>query len=165
MMASSVSGGHELKESCPHMAVAMALNATRNVKDERIATSIVSRVIRQYNAVKKPPAPESVQLLSRFAHSGVPSHLSYKKFKKAFDIGQAAENISARAASDASRDSEMPSGFGKIPKVTTPKKLPRKQRPVIEPEQTSSKKKGRFVTRDEQGNRVRRDTDEPMDDQ
>lgn len=105
MMASSVSGGHELRQSCPHMAVAMALNATRNVKDEKIATSIVSRVIRQYNSAGKPPSPEYVQLLSRFAHSGVPSHLTYEKFKKAFDIGQNTENISARAASDASRDS------------------------------------------------------------
>lgn len=88
MMASSISGGHELNESCPHMAVAMAMNATRNVKDEKIATSIVSRIIRQYNAVKKPPSPEAVQLLSRYAHSGVPSHLSYEKFKKAFEYGQ-----------------------------------------------------------------------------
>lgn len=169
MMASSISGGHELKESCPHMAVAMAMNATRNVKDEKIGMSIVSRIIRQYNAVKKPPNPEFVQILSRYAHGGVPSHLSYDRFKKAFEFGQAQgpENISARAAADAAKDSEMQSGFGSIPKPTTPLKSSRK--PDFSGRSEASPKKLKAVpetgTSGSQGERVRRDTDEPMDDE
>lgn len=49
MMASSVNEGQELEESEPSLAVAMALNAVKNLRDDRIARSIVSRIIRQYH--------------------------------------------------------------------------------------------------------------------
>lgn len=59
----------------------------------------------------------------------------------------------------------MKSGFGKIPKVATPKKSPRKSKVQDDPAPSSSGKKSKYSTRDAQGNRVPfvQEPDEVMD--
>lgn len=88
--SSCQSGGQHLPWSRMHCAAVAAINATRNMTDRKLRDSIISKVIKQYIAAKKQWEDNKYEYYSKFAHGGIPSHLSPTILIDAFEASQKA---------------------------------------------------------------------------
>lgn len=68
--SSAQRGGHALPATTVHSAAVCTIVATRGLKDEKVKISIVSKVIKQYNAKSKAFSDEKFRVYSELTHGG-----------------------------------------------------------------------------------------------
>lgn len=94
-------GGHYLPNSRAHVAACVAIVATRNVKEDKIREGIIGKTLKQYLNVKKQFDENKFNMYARYAHGGVPSHLSPDKLIRLFDDIQKVSPLTASLVTNA----------------------------------------------------------------
>lgn len=85
---STQTGGQLLKYGDVDFAICATISATRNLKDDGIKKSIVTKTIRQYMACKKVPNKQRISVIARYATGGIPSEFGYDELLKLYDQAQ-----------------------------------------------------------------------------
>lgn len=86
---STQSGGQLLPHGDVNFAICAAISATRNLKDENLKKSIVTKTVKQYIAAKKMPDKEVISIVAKYATGGVPAEFSYDELLRVYDQAQA----------------------------------------------------------------------------
>ena len=67
------------------MAIVAAFAATRNLKDQNLRKSIITKITKQYLKAQKSIDKNTIFLLAYYATGGIPSDLSYEELKSVVD--------------------------------------------------------------------------------
>lgn len=98
---STQSGGHYLDRSDGNMAVCAAIAATRNLKEETVRRSIVTKTTKQYIAKGKNLDKVKLAIVAKYATGGVPAEFSYENLIELFKSVQGTvSKLKAVKASD-----------------------------------------------------------------
>ena len=79
------SGGQYLPHSDGSVAIVAAFAATRNLKDENLRRSLVTKSTKQYLKAQKSIDKAKIFQIAYYATGGVPSELSYDELKTLVD--------------------------------------------------------------------------------
>lgn len=85
---STQSGGQLLKYGDVDFAICASISATRNLKDESVKKSIVTKTIKQYIACKKMPNKQRISIIAKYATGGIPAEYAYDEILKLYDQSQ-----------------------------------------------------------------------------
>lgn len=85
---STQSGGQLLKYGDVDFAICASISATRNLKDESVKKSIVTKTVKQFISCKKIPNKERIAIIARYATGGIPAEYSYDELLKLYDQAQ-----------------------------------------------------------------------------
>ncbi|CAH0562772.1 unnamed protein product [Brassicogethes aeneus] len=99
------SNGHHLDNSNAAIALVAACVATRNIKDDKVKFSIISKIGKQYVKKGKNFNEVTFDIFAKYATGGVPSNMEPKKLIARLEEVQ----ISTRQAAIASKDTMMSS--------------------------------------------------------
>ncbi|WBM84621.1 MAG: nucleoprotein [hymenopteran phasma-related virus OKIAV228] len=104
---STQSGGQYLNGADIDIAICASISATRNVKDDALKKSIVTKVVKQYMNRGFKPDKGRIGIIARYATGGIPTEFSYDELVKFFDMEQS--KISAIRMAKAIAQSPIPS--------------------------------------------------------
>lgn len=99
------SNGHHLDNSNAAIALVAACVATRNIKDDKVKFSIISKIGKQYIKKGKNFNENTFDIFAKYATGGVPSNMEPKKLIARLEDVQ----ISTRQAAIASKNTTMSS--------------------------------------------------------
>lgn len=85
---STQSGGQLLKHGDVDFAICASISATRNLKDENMKKSIVTKTVKQYISCKKVPNKERISIIAKYATGGIPAEYGYDELLKLYDQAQ-----------------------------------------------------------------------------
>ncbi|APG79277.1 putative nucleoprotein [Hubei odonate virus 9] len=99
--SSSISGGHFLEESTLETGAICAIAATKNIRQESVRHSIIGKIVKQYHAAGKQFNPHRFQLISKYAHGGVPAEMNPASLIQTYDsVRMSAVQIAAVKKAD-----------------------------------------------------------------
>lgn len=117
---STQSGGQLLKHGDVDFAICASISATRNLKDENVKKSIVTKTVKQYIACKKVPNKDRISIIAKYATGGIPAEFAYDELVKLYDQAQilpSAIKIRQAVQHSALHSEVMAPGPSRMPKI------------------------------------------------
>ena len=85
---STQGGGQYLSNSDIDIAICASVSATKNVKDENLKKSIVTKIVKQYMAQGRIPDKRRVLKICRYATGGIPADFSFESLTEMINSEQ-----------------------------------------------------------------------------